>query len=95
MFPLKLYMVAAVAWLIIWRSTLSRNESSSFTNFTDAYWLNAESNFGTIAGYVRLGYFLVALILLVGGSVQWFKHSHKAAIWSLAFGISRLGCMAF
>jgi hypothetical protein len=86
LFPLKIYTVAALLWLIYWHSILPANFTRGWTGL-DQDWYRAASEFATVAGYVRLGYFVVASILVIGGIVQWFTRSHRSAWWSLGFGI--------
>jgi hypothetical protein len=80
LFPLKIYTVVAALWLIVWHAGLPANKSYS--------WYNAVSDFSFFADCVRQGYFLVAFALVLGGLIQWFKCSRKAALWSMAFGVA-------
>jgi hypothetical protein len=90
LFPLKLYTALAVLWLVIWHSLLPANQSSALTGIFDAGWHARVSDFCAAAQYVRLGYLLIAFVLVVGSLVQWFKQSHKAASWSFVFGAGAL-----
>jgi hypothetical protein len=88
LFPLKIYTLVAVPWLIVWHSRLPQNRSSGLNGFLDERWFYVVSDFSAVAGYVRFGYFVVALVLLIGGVVQSFKQSPKSASGSIAFGIA-------
>lgn len=90
LFPFKIYTVVAVLPLIIWHGNLPPDQSSGFNRSVDYSWHYRISEFCLVADYVRIGYFIIAFILLAGGLAQFFVISRKAAFWSLIFGMAAL-----
>jgi hypothetical protein len=90
LFPPKAYTVVALLWLVVWHALLPRNGSSGLTGLLDYQWYHTACDFSMAARYVRGGYFLVACALVIGGGVQWFRQSPRAARWSLGFGVGAL-----
>ena len=87
LFPFKIYTAAAVLPLIIWHERLPPSQSPGFDDYA---WMRAVTDLSIAASDIRLGYFLAALILVIGGLAQWSKWSEKTAFLNLAFGIGAL-----
>jgi hypothetical protein len=73
-FPLKIYALFVGVILFYWNEEFSPYET----------------DFAYIAYFARLGYFLCATVLIVGGVTQFYKVSRKAGIFSLIFGLVAL-----
>jgi hypothetical protein len=86
LFSFKLFAVVVAALLLIWHVMLPPNNSNAQTGLDQA-WFSASHDFAMVASGVSLLYFLAAGILVIGGLVQLFKYSRRAAIWSIAFGV--------
>jgi len=85
LFPFKLFTVCASIWLLTWYLMLPANNTSG-GRIDEAFFMAIE-DFRIIAFTVSSLYFLAACVLVVGGCVQIFKYSRKAALLSIAFGI--------
>jgi hypothetical protein len=93
LFPIKIYVVAAVLWLISWRSCISlNNDYSNFDIFgilpSPAYLIARD--FSTFAYFVSGGYILSAVVLMAGGVVQAIVRSWRAATWNISFAAAAL-----
>jgi hypothetical protein len=85
LFPFKLFTVFAAVGLLIWYLMLPINTKSG-SKIDEAYFM-ATDDFRNVAFSVGVLYFLSSCALVVGGCVQLFKYSRRAALWSIAFGI--------
>jgi hypothetical protein len=89
LFPFKLLAIGGALLLFIWYLLLPPNHTKPWSGI-DMVWYNASNDFFVMACSVSLLYFLVFGVLLIGGVVQQFKCSQRAAIWSFAFAIFAL-----
>lgn len=90
LFPLKIFIVLAVVCLIGWHMQLSRVNPKSWGDITISPQVNPAWDFCIIAGWAALAYVMSAIALTIGGLVQAFFSTRRAAIWSLAFAITAL-----
>jgi phosphoglycerol transferase MdoB-like AlkP superfamily enzyme len=93
LFPFKIYTVLVAVILAFWHIGLPAYPWR--TGFDEARGVahnyaaeTAYSDFGYIANYAVFGYFLCAGVLIIGGIVQIFTSSRRAAFISIAFGIA-------
>jgi hypothetical protein len=77
LFPLKIYTVLAVIWVIAWHVFLPTDNSDPLGMAT--------ADFNTFASFVAAGYVLSGLILMVGGFIQAGIGSRRAWIWNISF----------
>ena len=89
LFAFELLTVSVAVLLLIWYVMLPPNHSNAQTGF-DETWYMASDDFAMVAFGVSFLYFLAAGVLLIGGLIQLFKYSRRAAIWSIAFGVFAL-----
>ena len=89
LFPFKLLAVSVAILLLIWYVMLPQNHSNAQTGFDEA-WYMASYDFAIVAFGMSVLYFLSAGVLVIGGLIQLFKYSRRAAIWSIAFGVFAL-----
>ena len=89
LFSFKLLTVSMAILLLIWYVMLPPNHSNAQTGFDEAWYL-ASDDFAMVAFSVSFLYFLAAGVLVIGGLIQLFKYSRRAAIWSIAFGVFAL-----
>ena len=93
LFPFKIYTVLVVVILVLWHISLPpypwrRGFEEAMGIAHDFAAENAYSDFGYIATYAVDGYFVCAGVLIIGGIVQIFTSSRRAAIITIAFGIA-------
>ncbi|HTR41664.1 MAG TPA: hypothetical protein VMH87_08625 [Pseudomonadales bacterium] len=91
LFPLKIYTVLAVVWMVIWHACLPTYPPypSNFAPLADPV-IMAMDDFYTFASFVAAGYLFCGLILLAGGIIQVGLCSRRAWIWSLSFAVAAL-----
>jgi hypothetical protein len=89
LFVFKLFTVCVTILLLIWYMELPPNHSSRQAGI-DERWYSASYDFATVASKASFLYYLAAGVLVVGGLIQLFKYSRRAAIWSIMFGILAL-----
>lgn len=77
LFPLKIFTVLAVIWVIAWHSLLPGSNSDP-------------DDFYTFASFVAAGYLLSGFILMAGGIIQGGFCSQRASLWSLSFAVVAL-----
>jgi hypothetical protein len=89
LFSFKLFTVGVAVLLLTWYVILPSNHSNAQTGFDHA-WYFASDDFAMVAFGMSPLYFLAAAILVIGGLIQLFKYSRRAALWSIAFGVFAL-----
>ena len=82
----KLFAVVVAALLLIWHVMPPPNNSNAQTGL-DYGWYLASYDFAMVAFGLSPLCFLAAGVLVIGGLIQLFKHSRRAAVWNIAFGI--------
>ncbi|MEJ0088869.1 MAG: hypothetical protein WDM80_03830 [Limisphaerales bacterium] len=85
LFPFKLFTVLAAVGPLIWCLMLPIDTTSG--GKIDLEYFMAVDDFRVVAFFVGLLYFLSSCVLVIGGCVQLFKHSSRAALWNVAFGL--------
>src|SRR5260221_8588975 len=78
--PFKIYIVATFVGVVVWQIIISihLNRESSDRAMSDfAY---------TKGNYLKLGYFLSSIVLILGGIIQ-LKISRKSSFLNITFGI--------
>lgn len=93
LFPFKLYTVAVLLVLFYWYSSLPpkpirRGYEEALGMQHDTAAELAYGDFGCMATWAVYGYFICAGVLIVGGLVQVFTSSRRAAIFSIAFRLA-------
>jgi hypothetical protein len=83
LFPFKLYTVFAVVGPLIWYLMLPMNNGGN----VDSNYFMAIDDFRFVASFVSCSYFISSWVLVVGGCIQLFKYSRRAALWTIAFGL--------
>jgi len=86
LFPFKLFTVGAAIGLLVWYVSLPPDRTSAKTGI-DMAWTLALDDYYLVASTVSLLYLLAACVLVIGGLIQLFKYSRRAALWSIAFGV--------
>jgi len=86
LFAFKLLTVFVGVWLLIWYALLPSNHTDYQTGTIDEAWYFAAFDFAMVAYSLSLLYFLAAVVLVIGGLIQFFEYSRRAAIWNIAFG---------
>jgi hypothetical protein len=80
LFPLKIFTVLALVWVMIWRMRVPDDDFCfSMSHMADFYY---------VAGWVGVAYIWCAILLMMGGIVQAFRCSQRAAIWSISFAVA-------
>jgi hypothetical protein len=85
LFPLKIFIAITVFCLVGWHTRL-QHESFNFGDATDLGATPA-GDFYIFASWTTLAYFLSAITLTIGGFVQAFFSTRRAAIWSISFAV--------
>lgn len=88
LFAFKLTVVLLTVLLVNWHAGLPVVVSHTL-GYPDANWW-ANYDFFMVAFGMRSFFFLAAAVLGLGGLIQWFKYSRRAAIWSFGFGAAAL-----